>query len=208
MAIDLKKLNDEDLIKLYPRLINELKNRKIIRTNNIVWGLFSIAHEYYDKGDHDSALNQFKRSLAISEEIGDKPLIARNCNRIGAVLFDKGIYDKAEKFIEKSLSLHRELGEEEHASLTTAHLYLCYKNLGKEYDKNELNNYIKKFGIKDIHYRDNFILYKLLDNESCLKAAYNQIQDKLNVMEDELREKILNYPIPKQIIEEYNKVMN
>ena len=69
-------------------------------------------------------------------------------------------------------------------------------------------NYIKKFGIKDIHYRDNFILYKLLDNESCLKAAYNQIQDKLNVMEDELREKILNYPIPKQIIEEYNKVMN
>ena len=168
MAIDLKKLNDEDLIKLYPRLINELKNRKIIRTNNIVWGLISIAHENYDKGD----------------------------------------YEKAENFIEKCLSLHKELGEGVHASLTTAHLYLCYKYLGKEYDKNELNNYIKKFGIKDIHYRDNFILYKLLDNESCLKAAYNQIQDKLNVMEDELREKFLNYPIPKQIIEEYNKVMN
>ena len=36
MEIDLKKLNNEDLIKLYPNLINEFKKRKIIRTNNIV----------------------------------------------------------------------------------------------------------------------------------------------------------------------------
>ena len=36
MAIDLKNLNDEELIQIYPDLINELKNRDIIRTNNIV----------------------------------------------------------------------------------------------------------------------------------------------------------------------------
>ena len=33
------------------------------------------------------------------------------------------------------------------ASLTTAHLYLCQKNLSKEYDKNELNNFIKNFNV-------------------------------------------------------------
>tara|TARA_B100000315_G_C14031401_1_gene343341 strand:+ start:33 stop:509 length:477 start_codon:yes stop_codon:yes gene_type:complete len=36
VAIDLKNLNDEDLIQIYPDLINELKKRDIIRTNNIV----------------------------------------------------------------------------------------------------------------------------------------------------------------------------
>ena len=208
MAIDLKNLNDEDLIQLYPDLINELKNRKIIRTNNIVGELFSIGHKYYDKGDYDTALDHFERSLAISEEIGDKPLIARNCNRIGAVHFDKGDYEKAENFIEKCLSLHKELGEGVHASLTTAHLYLCYKYLGKEYDENELINFIKNFNIEDIPDRDNFILYELLGSKPCLKAAYNRVQDKIDAMEDELKEKFLNYPIPKQIIKEYNNVMN
>ena len=36
MAIDLKNIKDEDLIQLYPDLISELKQRGIIRTNNIV----------------------------------------------------------------------------------------------------------------------------------------------------------------------------
>tara|TARA_B100000900_G_C20225522_1_gene571679 strand:- start:23 stop:499 length:477 start_codon:yes stop_codon:yes gene_type:complete len=36
MAIDLKNLNDNDLIQVFPDLINELKKRDIIRTNNIV----------------------------------------------------------------------------------------------------------------------------------------------------------------------------
>ena len=36
MVIDLKNLNDKDLIQLYPDLIEELKSRNIIRTNNIV----------------------------------------------------------------------------------------------------------------------------------------------------------------------------
>ena len=36
MLIDLDKFEDQDLIGLYPKLIKELKKRKIIRTNNIV----------------------------------------------------------------------------------------------------------------------------------------------------------------------------
>ena len=87
--------------------------------------LFNTGNEYFDKGDCDKALDNFERSLEISEEIGDKHLMARNCNRIGAVHSDKGDYEKAEKYIKKSLNLHKELEEGVHASLTTAHLYLC-----------------------------------------------------------------------------------
>ena len=39
----IKNINNEDLIKVYPLLIQELKERKIIRTNNIVGDL----GEYY-----------------------------------------------------------------------------------------------------------------------------------------------------------------
>ena len=183
---------------------SEMKNKTV----PAYYTLFNTGNEYFDKGDCDKALDNFERSLEISEEIGDKHLMARNCNRIGAVHSDKGDYEKAEKYIKKSLNLHKELEEGVHASLTTAHLYLCYKNLSKEYDKNELNNFIKNFNIDDIPDRDNYILYKLLGNKSCLKAAYNQVQEKADTMENELKEKFLSYPIPKQIIEEYKKVMD
>ena len=54
----------------------------------------------------------------------------------------------------------------------------------------------------------NLRLYELLEEKSYLETAYNQIQEKADAMEDELKEKFLTYPIPKQIIEEYNKVFN
>jgi len=49
-------------------------------------------------------------------------------------------------------------------------------------------------------------LYELLEDESYLETAYNQIQEKADVMDDELKEKFLSYPIPKQIIQEWGKV--
>ena len=49
-------------------------------------------------------------------------------------------------------------------------------------------------------------IWTIEENKLYLETAYNQIQEKADAMEDELKEKFLNYPIPKQIIEEYNKV--
>ena len=34
--MDITNLNDEELVNLYPSLLKELKNRKIIRTNNLI----------------------------------------------------------------------------------------------------------------------------------------------------------------------------
>ena len=39
----------------------------------------------------------------------------------------------------------------------------------------------------------------------CLETAYNQVQEKADAMDGELKEKFISYPIPKQIIEEYKK---
>ena len=37
-----------------------------------------------------------------------------------------------------------------------------------------------------------------------LEKAYDQIQDKGNAMEENVRKKFFNFPIPKRIIEKYN----
>ena len=47
-------------------------------------------------------------------------------------------------------------------------------------------------------------LYRLLDDKLYLEKAYDQIQEKGNAMEENVRKKFLNFPIPKSIIEKYN----
>ena len=37
--MDFKKLSDEDVISFYPKILKELKDRDIIRTNNLVGDL-------------------------------------------------------------------------------------------------------------------------------------------------------------------------
>ena len=52
----------------------------------------------------------------------------------------------------------------------------------------------------------NYHLYELLEDKSYLEIAYNQIQEKVDAMDDELKEKFLNHPIPKAIVEEWENL--
>ena len=52
----------------------------------------------------------------------------------------------------------------------------------------------------------NFRLYELLEDNSYLETAYNQVQEKAPAMEEELKAKFLSYPIPAAIVEEWEKV--
>ena len=40
----------------------------------------------------------------------------------------------------------------------------------------------------------------------CLQSAYNQVQEKASEVDGKLAKKFLSYPIPKAIIEKYNKI--
>mgnify|MGYP000271164637 CR=1 FL=1 len=48
--------------------------------------------------------------------------------------------------------------------------------------------------------------YQLLDNTSYLETAYNQVQEKADNLEPDIAAKFLSYPIPKAIVEEWEKV--
>jgi hypothetical protein len=51
----------------------------------------------------------------------------------------------------------------------------------------------------------NYLLYQLLEDTSYLETAYNQVQEKASEMEEGFKTKFLSYPIPKAIVEEWEK---
>ena len=118
---------------------------------------------------------------------------------------NKGDYDKAEEYLEKSLALQKEIGRGASDLIwSTTYLYLTYKHLGKEYDEKEIHRLIKE--AENIEFELNLRLYELLEDNSYLETAYNQVQEKADNLEPDVAAKFLSYPIPKAIVEEWEKV--
>ena len=55
-------------------------------------------------------------------------------------------------------------------------------------------------------YRLNYYLYELMDKQSYLKTAYDQLQEKVDGVDKDLKQKYLNYPIPKKVIDKSKKL--
>ncbi len=166
--------------------------------------LDSIGIVHKDKGDLDTALDYYGRSLAINEELSGKYGMGFNLLGIGIVHHNKGDYDKAEEYLDKSLAIQKETRFKLIEFATTTYLYLTYKHLGKDYDEKEIHTLIKE--AENINFELNLRLYELLEDNSYLETAYKQVQEKASAMEEELSKKFLSYPIPKAIVEEWEKV--
>ena len=52
----------------------------------------------------------------------------------------------------------------------------------------------------------NHLLYQLLEDKFYLETAYNEVQEKADNLEPDVAAKFLSYPIPKAIVEEWEKV--
>ena len=52
----------------------------------------------------------------------------------------------------------------------------------------------------------NYRLYQLLEDTSFLESDYNQMQKITHNLEYDVAAKLLRYPIPKAIVEEWEKV--
>jgi tetratricopeptide (TPR) repeat protein/class 3 adenylate cyclase/TolB-like protein len=166
--------------------------------------LNNIGNVHYYKGDYDKALDYYERSLAIREELGEKRGIGYFLYNIGTVYLNKGDYDKALEHLEKSLAFQNAIGAITIELETTTSLYLAYKHLGKQYDVNEIHTLIKD--AENIEFEFNLRLYELIEDTSYLETAYTQVQEKIANLESDVAAKFLSYPIPKAIVEEWEKV--
>jgi len=169
--------------------------------------LTMIGNAHVDKGDWELALDDYGRALLMNKELGEKFRIGFSLFEIGLVYYIMGDYDRALENLEKSLAIQKEIGFKEIELETTTNLYITYKHLGKNYDVNEIHSLIKEADNLKFEFDCAFYtLYELLEEKSYLETVYNQVQDKADAMDDELKEKYLNYPIQKQIVEEWEKI--
>ena len=169
------------------------------------WANIGLVHN--TRGDYDKALDYYARSLTIQEELGDKRVMGIILSNIGIAHANRGDSGKALEHLEKSLTIQKEIGlGANYLIWVTLYLYLTYKQLAKDYDINQIHRLIKE--ASNIQFGLNLGLYQLLEEESYLENAYNQLQEKASSMEKELAEKFLSYPIPKAIAKEWEKLNN
>ena len=75
--------------------------------------------------------------------------------------------------------------------------------MGMNYDEDVIISIIK-----ETEYIDEFVyyaIYQLLEDKSHLETAYNQVQETVDNLEPDVAAKLLSYPIPKAIVEEWEK---
>ena len=166
--------------------------------------LMNIGIAYDDKGDYDTALDYYDMTLKIYKELGNTSGMAYVINNIGIVHVNKADYEKATEYLEKSLNIQKEIGLKGLEIYSTTYLYLTYKHFWKEYDVNEIHTLIKE--ANNIEFEANFRLYALLYEKIYLESAYTQLQEKTDILELDVAAKYLSYPIPKAIVEEWEKV--
>ncbi len=180
-------------------------NRILEEVANIpkhVYSVYFTGLTYNSIGSYDTALDYFEIALALNEQLDDRFGIGMCLYGIGYQHHFLGDHDKAIEYLEKSCIILKEVGVGYQWLIqpTTA-LFLTYKYLGREFDKEEILIMIRE--LEHIDYQLNFSLYELLEQQSYLKTAYDQLQEKVDGTKAELKEKFLNYPISKQIIKEW-----
>ena len=154
------------------------------------------------KGENEKSIEFLGRSIKLIEELGRKNTLTRLIKKYGIVYYQQNDYAKALENLERSATMQME--DKEAISLeTNTYLFLTYKQLGKSYDPKEV---IEKIEDDSKDYELNFRLYQLLEDRTYLEAAYNQVEQEKDALDGDIRVRFLGYPIPKAIIQEWERV--
>ena len=160
------------------------------------------------KGAYKEALRHFEEAKHIVEDLGDKVAIAELEIWISLMHFELDNIVKAKDAIEKSGKIYDTVASQRNKFEYVAANIFIRKELGLDYDIKELDQYMEAIS-KDkriMHCMDWFYLYKATDNIDSLDSAYKRLYELSERVDSNLRDKLFNYPIPKAIVEEWEKV--
>jgi len=155
-------------------------------------------------GFFNEALEYAKRAMQLFEKIDYRREISICLYQFSQIYYYIGDYKKAMKYIKKAQLIKKQIGNLEFKNASLLLLYLIDKQQNLDYDKNKIHSIIKERIHTD--FDSNFTYYQLLEDTSYLETAYNQVQKKADNLEPDVAAKSLSYPIPKAIVEEWEKV--
>jgi class 3 adenylate cyclase/tetratricopeptide (TPR) repeat protein len=158
-----------------------------------------------DMGKFSDSLKTFEKALAIEEALGDQNGAMLAMKGIGITYFFLGEYEKALGNLEKSYAIRKELGKKTWELYHLVYLSLTQKQLSIDVDKKEIQRLIEERKGKSIRYVTSFSLYLLLGDETYLKHAFKMVTKMADGLAGDVKEKFLNYPIPKKIIDCWEK---
>jgi len=169
--------------------------------------LNNIGAAYYQIGDYPNALKSCLKSIELKIEFGDDAdsfmWSYYITSFVYAVLDD---FENAKNNIEKSLEIQENLKYKMLKNSSLIALEYYKKMLGDQFNTEIILTLIKDN--EDVVQENSYLLYQLFDEQKYLKISYDEIIEKSESLEDELRVKYLNYPDQKKIIEEWEKVQS
>ena len=117
------------------------------RTNDNRYGIDVLGTVAQLRGDYDAALDWYRKSLAIAEQLGDRAGMAASYHQLGIVAQLRGDYDAELGWYRKSLAIAEQLGDR--AGMATSYHQLgIVAQLRGDYDA-ALDWYRKSLAIKE-----------------------------------------------------------
>ena len=177
----------------YLQIQNNINNKVGIQI-----GLHNIGWAYLKIGNLNQAYKSLYQASNAYEKFGNKDELHDIYELLGVLFFNKKEYKQSIKYLEKAKSITGD------CLINITYLSLSNAAIGKKYDEKEIHKLIKEAEYIDEEL--NYPLYQLLEDTSYLETAYNQVQEKADNLEPDIKAKFLSYPIPKAIVEEWEKV--
>ncbi|OFX48542.1 MAG: hypothetical protein A2046_03320 [Bacteroidetes bacterium GWA2_30_7] len=141
-------VNAEKAITIYKTLINSNDKHVVIESKlGISNCYYSFGHMYDQQGIYDLALTNYKKTLNLNEELGEKKSMFTIFTKIGVVNWYQGNFEQAIQNLLKALKIAEENSDKKSMAI-------CYINIGnvhynqKSYDY-AIENYLKASKIFD-----------------------------------------------------------
>ena len=127
---------------------------------------------------------------------------------IGLQHYEKNNLTEALRFIEAAHNIGIEIKSFGTKVLSHTVLFLVRRELGLDNNDKELGLLLKELTSYPhrVHYFDNYYLYKLFGKKIDIQAAYEKFNKKLKLIDSVARNELLNSPVSKAIVEEWEKV--
>jgi tetratricopeptide (TPR) repeat protein len=121
----------DEALELSLGIVDDLSDRSIDKKELYGLNLNNIGIIYVRKGELDTALEYYQKSLRIFEEIGNRQDIAYALNNIGNIYSSKGDFDTALEYYQKSVQIFEEVGNKRDIAYALNNIGVIYYSKGK-----------------------------------------------------------------------------